>query len=1808
MLLSGATPANVALTTNSSVQQFPSVAVDPRNPKHVVVSYMDQSLVTSGYTGIGVQVSNDGGATWQTTSITLPADVSQSAANPTTAFDAQGHVFVSFMAATFLEGLPPESNPQSSGPRSDGFTADNGIYVARSDDGGMTWNAPVAVVQNAFDGQDEVPFEMHPFLAVDTYQTLPNGQPNPYFGEDYLAWVELYPPGQFPGDPQSSGGGQLMLAVSSDSGQTWSLRLQPQVSTGIPVTVLGPNDPFFTGEAPPALSGQHDPQVAVGPEGDLYVDYYEFGDDIVIHSANDGHSFSQSDTATNTGTPFNYGPYAGGNVSVLTPGGGNQFRTLPMREVVADPTRPGTVYALDAVETYDANGALLDVGDVFFARSTDYGVTWQYNFTVGGQIAQILDDDNGGQITKGTPDDVNASQQLPQIAIDSSGDIAVIWYDTRRDPFNHLLDVYGTVSTDGGQSFSANFRLSTQSFDALAGAYTNPDGATDYNIGDRIGLAIAGGTVYASWTDTRAGNQNIEFAHFAIDALPPSEPDRFKPNSTPTTATNLGPILRRHIAKLVLVPGQDDWFQITADATGTLTIAANTGTPSIVLQMELRTADGATVLSTGNNLHDISHAGTSGQTYLVHISSLVSQAVPYSLDLESITADLGPVAYENVSGFIDPGDQACYFLNATADGAVDISLTPAAGFLGALSFQILDPSQTDSDGNLVQIASSTSADDGVQQARISVTAGQHLLVKIVGATTGDFGAFTFNIENLDVIAAGLNSGIAFPAGNGPSQFVIADVNHDSVPDLVVSDADAPTVSVLLGNGDGTFQAPREFTIGAFLPTGTNSVSQIQTYKRGLAVADLNRDGNLDIVVTNPSSGDVSVLLGNGDGTFQPQRRFDATSSPNTVAVADFNSDGIPDLAVLSTSTGFSQVAILLGRGDGTFRDELLFATTFRNTTGVDGLLPFDLNGDGWMDLLLTGGSDQLIHIYQGNGDGTFTQLPPLSGFDQGAQVAVADINDDGIPDLINLGYSDMQVTYALGNGDRTFSAPQSSKSGEVPLGFAIADFGSEDADGSFHFGVLDGHPDLIVADSGVAQTNFTGPAQIAVLPAIWDSGGFEGFDNAIPIASAISPTAVAVSDVNGDGAPDIVYLDRDGMHVIFRGSPQFLPNNTPATARKLGAVVHILEPALTILPGHQDDYYSMTVPTEHVVGAGNEVVEISGQFSATGGPGLAIQVFDASGTLLGSGEDVRVAVPQGTRLVIHVFGALGSPGNVGTGAYTLDIDVLPQAVSIEPESLLPGNGNQPAGPVTSFVITLQGDRLDATSAQNPANYHVLWLGANLAGTGRASSFSVDSVVYNPGTNVDVASGITFPTAVRQTITLLFDQPLPAGFYQIIIDSKILAAPFNQDESAQFTTPGDPAVHSIVSLNGNAIIAGSRLIATVPTPAASTNLRAFTGGTPFLTQLHDDLGTLLDAALNTSGDQPDITASLLQQLITRFEPAETSASAIPFLVLFLDPVQFDLADPEGNHLNYDLRTGDFSSRIANSFVSVTSNIEVVVIPITAGAYVLNVSDVREFSRGGGLLIDSSLQQSISMTDAIRSIFGTDKSAQFEFQLPSASGTSISPQQAPVPSPAAPVNIVATPLPPLAAPADLGDQGSTPSSPSAPPPPDAVKSSSLPRVPAITLSPEDAATAAAYKTPAADTTQPASQPAPGSSMPPATQPDAQPKASQSTSFNPAIAPRKNSATAAGKVQRASPHGTATPPNPAAPASQNSLPVSLEKTASSTSSGALAQPAYPPFPVPAYVSFPALCISMLLAFAASARRRLQRKPASHNGQPSG
>jgi hypothetical protein len=173
--------------------------------------------------------------------------------------------------------------------------------------------------------------------------------------------------------------------------------------------------------------------------------------------------------------------------------------------------------------------------------------------------------------------------------------------------------------------------------------------------------------------------------------------------------------------------------------------------------------------------------------------------------------------------------------------------------------------------------------------------------------------------------------------------VVGDFNGDGTPDLAVANTGDNTISVLLGNGDGTFQ------------------NQQQTYATGLAplsiaVGDFRGNGRLDLAVANRDDITVSVLLGNGDGTFQKQQTYDAGTAPISVVVGDINGDGKDDLVV--ANDGDNTVSVLLGNGDGTFQAGQTYATGTAPLTVAVG----DFNGDNRLDMAVTSSFDNTLSV------------------------------------------------------------------------------------------------------------------------------------------------------------------------------------------------------------------------------------------------------------------------------------------------------------------------------------------------------------------------------------------------------------------------------------------------------------------------------------------------------------------------------------------------------------------------------------------------------------------------------------------------------------------------------------------------------------------------------------------------------------------------------------------------------------------------------------------------------------------------------
>src|SRR5207244_4194421 len=220
---------------------------------------------------------------------------------------------------------------------------------------------------------------------------------------------------------------------------------------------------------------------------------------------------------------------------------------------------------------------------------------------------------------------------------------------------------------------------------------------------------------------------------------------------------------------------------------------------------------------------------------------------------------------------------------------------------------------------------------------------------------------------------------------GPRSVAVGGFNGDGTLDLAVADWGSNTVSVLLGNGDGTFQAPLTFTTGA--------------RPSSVAAGDFNGDGALDLAVANEDNFSVSVLLGNGDGTFQVPSTFTTGARPQSVAVGDFDRDGTLDLAV-AAEAGFpvlpGNVSVLLGNGDGTFQAPLTFRTGERAVSVAAG----DFNGDGVPDLAVANNGEPTfghrgnVSVLVGNGDGTFRAPSTVVTANTPTAVVVGDFNGD----------------------------------------------------------------------------------------------------------------------------------------------------------------------------------------------------------------------------------------------------------------------------------------------------------------------------------------------------------------------------------------------------------------------------------------------------------------------------------------------------------------------------------------------------------------------------------------------------------------------------------------------------------------------------------------------------------------------------------------------------------------------------------------------------------------------------------------------
>jgi len=361
------------------------------------------------------------------------------------------------------------------------------------------------------------------------------------------------------------------------------------------------------------------------------------------------------------------------------------------------------------------------------------------------------------------------------------------------------------------------------------------------------------------------------------------------------------------------------------------------------------------------------------------------------------------------------------------------------------------------------------------------------------------------------LAAGFLPPQHYAVGKAPINIVLADFNRDGKIDIATCNLKSHDVSILLGNGDGTFQASK--TYPAAPDTRTSTID--------LVAGDFNEDGNLDLVVTLGDSfqnqENASLLLGKGDGSFRAPQVFYTGAFAEPVVSADFNGDKHLDL-FFGGSEGSS---VVLGNGDGTFQPPVIYSTG--GPSRITGVALADFNGDGNLDVAVANEDDASIGILLSRGDGTFAPVTTLKVATFPYYIAAADYNHDGKIDLA-LSFASYPTGGAidvyLNNGDATFTLGSTYQVGTSALYMAAADLNG------------DGNVDLAM---GAFETGSRQSGAVAVLYGVGD-GTFDG-----PLFYRAAPNvyAIVAGQFNTDPLPDIAVTvpGKDGVAVLINNGP-----------------------------------------------------------------------------------------------------------------------------------------------------------------------------------------------------------------------------------------------------------------------------------------------------------------------------------------------------------------------------------------------------------------------------------------------------------------------------------------------------------------------------------------------------------------------------------------------------------------------------------------------------------------------------------------------
>jgi Bacterial Ig-like domain (group 3)/MBG domain (YGX type)/FG-GAP-like repeat len=538
------------------------------------------------------------------------------------------------------------------------------------------------------------------------------------------------------------------------------------------------------------------------------------------------------------------------------------------------------------------------------------------------------------------------------------------------------------------------------------------------------------------------------------------------------------------------------------------------------------------------------------------------------------------------------------------------------------------------------------------------------------------------------------------------QMATADFNGDGRQDLAILNGQDNSYEILLGNGDGTFQAALAYSVGA--TPGT------------VAVADFNEDGKLDLAILYATAKQVSILLGNGDGTFSPGGTLATGNFPVDVKVGALNNDGHADLVVPNHDD--DDVQIFLGNGDGTFTS----TGTFPAGTAPGIALIGDLNGDGIPDLFV---ADPFGYtVLPGNGDGTFgSSTSNVVKYPTLADATLGDFNGDGIPDVVMIdGVPDDSLIVFLGKGDGTFT----EQSTTIPVDAAPQRIESADLNG-------DGILDLAVSISGVINPP-GGEIQVFL------GNGNGTFNPAllIPDTAAVPylPLFLSMRDFNGDGIPDIFVGNWTSLNLGSTTADIFLTQLSQTATASLAGVCVAGTGTHQVQANYPGDSGYANSNSSPIALNASQVATTIGVTSAT-----ATVAYGQAATLTATVTSAN-GIPGGTVSFMNSGALLGTATLDASGKATLTTTALPAGADAVTVSY---GGNCPfAASTSSTTIQVGHAPLSVTVANASRTYGT----ANPTFTGTVSGLIGSDTVTVTYTTTAVTSSPAGTYPISATIT------------------------------------------------------------------------------------------------------------------------------------------------------------------------------------------------------------------------------------------------------------------------------------------------------------------------------------------------------------------------------------------------------------------------------------------------------------------------